>query len=186
MPWLALNYDDRDAKNDLSSIFDVEGITSLVVLGPKVNGKRAVINGSARGSASMDNVSAFPWPPMPYADLAQGAECNGSDINESPAIVVLCEGADDEEQAECVQAIKEVSTSQPEGSEMLFFYGKVAGGICSRIRELTNTDKKMDEVVMIKLDIPDNGGYYVSDCNDITRENIEKFMANPGSRQQLG
>jgi nucleoredoxin len=185
MPWLALKYEDRDAKSALSSMFEVEGIPSLVVLGPKVNGKRAVINGSARGSASEDNLAAFPWPPLPYGDLSQGVECNGSDINDSPAIVVLCEGADDDEQAECVQAIKDVATSQPAGSNMLFFYGKDTGGIADRIRELTQTDKKRDEVTMIKLDLEDNGAYYVSDCNDITKENIEKFMANPGERQQI-
>ena len=39
---------------------------------------------------------------------------------------------------------------------------------------------------MIKLDIPDNGGYYVSDVKDITEASITAFMNSPGERVQLG
>lgn len=186
MPWLALPYADRDAKSSLSKIFDVSGIPSLVVLGPKVDGKREVINGSARGEASVDNVAEFPWHPKPYANIAETAECNGSDINESPAIVVLCEAADDDEQKDIIAAVKAVATKQSKESELLFFYGAKSGGLVDRVRQLCGFDGKKDEVTMLKLDIPDNGGYYVSDCKDITVDSIEAFMENPGNRVQLG
>ena len=40
---------------------------------------------------------------------------------------------------------------------------------------------------MLKLDIPDNGGYYVAEgVKDITVEAIEKFVKDSGERQQLG
>jgi nucleoredoxin len=186
MPWMALPYAERDAKKDLSKIFNVDGIPSLVVLGPKVNGTREVINGSARGSASMDNVADFPWYPKPYGDLSETVECNGSDINESPAIVVLCESADDDEQKEIIAAVKAVASKQDKDSEMLFFYGAKSGGFVDRVRQLCGVDGKKDEVTMIKLDIPDNGGYYISDSKDITLDSIEEFMASPGNRVQLG
>jgi len=170
----------------MSKMFEVEGIPSLVVLGPKKDGKREVINGSARGEASIANLASFPWHPKPYADLSKGAECNGSDINESPAVVVLCEGGDDDEQKEVIEAVKAVAEKQGKGGEMLFFYGCVGGGIVDRIRELTKQQNKQGEVVMMLLDIPDNGGYYVSKEQDITVANIEKFMNERGERQQLG
>jgi len=78
MPWLAIPFSNRDAKEGLSKHFGVEGIPSLVVLSPKdAGGNRSVINASARGSCSMDNVADFPWSPKPYSDLSQTAECNG-------------------------------------------------------------------------------------------------------------
>jgi nucleoredoxin len=184
MPWLALRYSDRDAKNALSKVFNVEGIPTLVVLDKKIDGKRKVINGGARSDATLDNVGEFPWPLKPYADLSKGVDCNGSDINDSPAILVLCEGADDDEQAEIVAAVKEVASKQ-KGGDLLFFYGCTLEGPVPRVRELCKL-KDPEKVILMKLDIPDNGGYYVSDENDITVENIEKFIASPGNRQQLG
>ncbi|GMI52462.1 hypothetical protein TeGR_g14590 [Tetraparma gracilis] len=188
MPWLALPYADRDAKSALSKMFDVDGIPSLVVLGPKAaDGTRPVINGSARGEADMDNLAAFPWHPKPFADLAKTVECNGSDINESPAIIVFAESADDDEQKEIVAAVKAVAEKEKEKKgENLFFFATQAGGVVDRVRQLTGIEGKKDEVIMIKLDIPDNGGYYVSDVKDITEASITAFMNSPGERVQLG
>jgi hypothetical protein len=108
MPWLALPFAEREAKGALSKMFGVEGIPSLVVLGPKgADGSRATVNGSARGEASLDNAAAFPWPPKPFADLARTVECNGSDINESPAVIVFCEMGDDDEQREVSEHLNE-------------------------------------------------------------------------------
>ncbi|GMI00238.1 hypothetical protein TrLO_g11324 [Triparma laevis f. longispina] len=186
MPWMALDYEKRDAKEALSKMFDVSGIPFLVVLGKKVDGKRSVISGNARGNATMDQVADFPWYPKPFAELSQTAECNGSDINDSPAIVVLCEAEDDEEQGNIRKAVKAVAEKQPKGTEMLFFYGTQDSGVVPRVRQLCGLTDKKGETVMIKLDIPDNGGYYVSKEVDITEESIEAFMGDAGERQQLG
>mmetsp|Transcript_5893 Transcript_5893/g.11817 ORF Transcript_5893/g.11817 Transcript_5893/m.11817 type:complete len:413 (+) Transcript_5893:46-1284(+) len=186
MPWTAIPFSNRDAKNELSKMFEVEGIPSLVVLGPEVDGKREIITTSARGSASMDNIADFPWRPKPYAELSATVECNGSDINDSPAIIVLCEAADDEEQKEIKEAVQKVAEKQPEETGLLFFYATGSAGPVPRVRQLCNVPESKYETVMIKLDIPDDGGYYVSECNDFTVENIEKFIAAPGERKQLG
>lgn len=56
-----------------------------------------------------------------------------------------------------------------------------------RVRQLCGLSDKKGETVMLKLDIPDNGGYYIAkDMKDITVETIESFMADSGERQQLG
>jgi nucleoredoxin len=186
MPWLALPYENREAKNSLSKIFEVEGIPSLVVLGPSIDGKREVINAAARGAASLDNIADFPWRPKPYSELSSTVECNGSDINESTAVIVLCEAADDDEQKEIKDAVKGVAEKQKAlGSDLLFFYGTSSSGAVPRVRELCKIPESKFETVMIILDIPDNGGYYVSDCTDITAENIEKFIADKKDRKQL-
>ncbi|GMI20459.1 hypothetical protein TeGR_g4999, partial [Tetraparma gracilis] len=89
--------------------------------------------------------------------------------------------------AQVVDAVKAVASRQPEGADMLFFYATTGGGVVDRVRDLCKiSDAKFrGDAVMVKLDIPDNGGYYVSDCSDISAEAIEKFMASPGERRQL-
>ena len=187
LPWLALPVSPREAKNELSKLFEVEGIPSLVVLGPEVDGKREVINASARGSASLDNIADFPWSPKPYSELSATVECNGSDINESTAIIVLCEAADDDEQKEIKGIVKELAEKhKEEGSDLLFFYGTSSSGAVPRVRELCKVPESKFETVMIKLDIPDKGGYYISDCTDITAENVASFIKDSGDRKQLG
>jgi nucleoredoxin len=41
MPWLAIPFEEAEAKNKLSKLFEVSGIPALVVLGPKVRKKDA-------------------------------------------------------------------------------------------------------------------------------------------------
>jgi len=43
----------------------------------------------------------------------------------------------------------------------------------------------MDGVIMALLDIPDNGGFYVSAATDLNQENILQFLDNPGERHQM-
>merc|ERR1712159_475708 len=75
MPWLALPYADRDAKNDLSKCFGVSGIPSLVLLDTDFS----VITKNGR-SAVMQDISEFPFHKL-VADLAAGAD----GINETPS-----------------------------------------------------------------------------------------------------
>jgi len=110
-----------------------------------------------------------------------------SDINEAPAIIVLCENEDDDEQKDIVAAVKAVATKQPKGSELLFFYGCSTGGIVERIRQLCKLDgNNKGDTFMIKIDIPDEGAFYVSKEKDINADSIEAFMKDSGNRQQLG
>lgn len=71
-----------------------------------------------------------------YADLSETVMCRGSDINRSPSIIVLCEMADDDEQKEIINVLKEVSERQPEDSDLLFFYGTRSMGPVLQIREV--------------------------------------------------
>ena len=77
MPWLALPFADRERKEALSKFFDVQGIPSLVVLGPvdEKTGEREVINKSARDAVGGDATGeSFPWAPNMGNDHGHGHE----------------------------------------------------------------------------------------------------------------
>jgi len=60
MPWLALPYDERDAKEELAGNFNVRGIPTLVF----VDGKTGeTINPNARGLVQSEDPTGakFPW-----------------------------------------------------------------------------------------------------------------------------
>merc|ERR1711943_2437 len=90
--YLALPFSKRTEKAELSSMFGVQGIPSFAIVG--TDGK--AINTNARGkvSAGVDTVLAQGWAPPAVGDMAEGPEAAGTDINETPSIVVMCEGAD--------------------------------------------------------------------------------------------
>merc|ERR1711939_1045507 len=97
MPWLALPYADRDAKNELSKCFGVEGIPSLVLLDEDFS----VITKKGR-SAVMRDVSEFPFHDKPVADLA--TETDG--LNDAPCVIVLADKATPDEQAKAYDALE--------------------------------------------------------------------------------
>merc|ERR1712203_852429 len=82
----------RQAKNDLSSMFGVEGIPSFAVC----SGDGTILNVNARGkvAAGAEAVLASGWEPPAVGDMAEGPEAAGTDINECPTVVVMCEGCD--------------------------------------------------------------------------------------------
>jgi len=203
MPWLALPFAERERKEALSKHFEVSGIPTLVVLGPAAaDGSRPVITTGARGAVGADPKGAeFPWHPKPCEELSRTHECNGSDINESPALVLLMEGADDAAKKELGAAMLRVATERAgadkaAGSDpsMIFFTAKSGDGVVSRVRELTKlTQASTTEPSLLLLDIPDNGGYYVRDAQQgaVDEAAIRSFLAQyaegalSSQRQQL-
>jgi nucleoredoxin len=201
MPWLALPFADRERKGALSKAFDVSGIPSLVVLGPvdEATGERPVINKNARGAAGADAAGAdFPWAPKPLEDLATTAECNGSDINESPALVALLEGCDDKVQAAAKAALGEVAAeiaaagkTSADGPAAICFFACEGKGVVPRVRQLCSLPAPADKPTLMLLDIPDDGGFYVSAETELSADAIRGFLASyssgalKGERQQL-
>ena len=193
MPWLALPFSNRKAKGALSNMFDVSGIPTLVTIAPD----GTVINKSARGPVAQDPTGAnFPWPPAPLEDLEGGVECNGFDINEKPALIVLCDGAAQAVKDEVTAALLPIATEMAEagksaedGPECIFFTGKQAGGVVPRIRDLTGLKEVPATAQMIMLDIPDDGGFYVAGDVPVNAESIRGFLedykSKSLSRQQL-
>lgn len=196
MPWLSLPFGDP-RKDGLSNRFEIEGIPSLVILDPDLN----IVTSSARNAVMQDpQGTKFPFYPEPIESLSNGAECFGYDINSKAALVILMENADDSDQDDAKDALipfanklcKEKANS-PEGPELLFFYAFEPSNVSSRIRQLCKlppAEKSGDEVTMLLLNIPDNGGFYISSEKDINSETIqsflEKFKTGGLERKQLG
>lgn len=198
--YLALPFADRKAKNDLSTMFGVEGIPSFAVVG--ADGQ--VLNSNARSkvSAGVEEVLATGWEPPAVGDMAAGPEAGGTDINECPTIVIMCEGCDSTAQQSIVEAMTplakryiEEGKKCGEDPKYIFLIAK-GGGPIDQLKSLTKKDAG-DEIaaagnkpVMLLFDIPDNGGFYLAATNDISTGSIEAFLkskeAGNEKRCQLG
>merc|ERR1719160_1998524 len=184
--YLALPYSKRKEKEELSSRFGVNGIPCFVVVGP--DGQ--VVNANARGkvSAGVEAVVAQGWAPPAVGDMAEGAEAAGTDINECPSIVVMCEGADAATQKSVEETLEPlarmyIAEAKATGDDpkYIFLIAK-GGGPIEQLKALTKKDAGdvIDAAgkrpVMLLFDIPDNGGFYLADTNDITSNSVETFL----------
>lgn len=175
MPWLAIPLSDRSRKTALSNLFEVEGIPTLVI----VDSEGKTVNADGRAAVAADPEGAnFPWRPEPVLDLSVGA----SGINEAPSVVVMMEGVAADEQSKVIDALRAVSTPMLEAAferdtepELRFFFASAENGMTSQIRRLTSTSADRKPKMML-IDIPDNGGYYVSDATDITVDAVRAFV----------
>jgi nucleoredoxin len=182
MPWLALPYSNREGKADLSGIFDINGIPSLVTLDP--SGK--VINKSARGAASADpDGLMFPWAPEPVDDINKDQD----GLNEETCVIALLGGATDAEKKARLADINAVgkkffdeAKSKGKDPEFRFFYSNTDGGIVGQIRKLTQIG---DGAKTIILDIPDNGGFYVADKEGDVGALLAAYKSKKLKRKQL-
>lgn len=175
MPWLALPYARRDTAAALSSKFGVGGIPTLVTLDPSLE----IVSRGARGAAAADPMGLnFPWPALPYAELSATGECNGSSIDQSPALVVLCFMVQDSDREECIESLREISQS-PAGkaSELLFFTACANQGVAAHVlRDCTSSGLVLGtDPVLLLLDVP-NGAFYFKACSFVTRAAIGEFI----------
>ena len=188
MTFCALPFAERAAKEQLSKRFGIRGIPSLLMLGPldTATGERPLINPEMRAIISSADdagewIQDFPFYPKPYQDLATGA---ADGINEHRSLIVFCENEDDADQSDIVKAVKTVAEARKD-SGTKFFYATQPGGVATAVRRAVKLENKVDTTLVL-LDIPDNGGYYLSyPKDDITHDLLLQFLDNPGERQQL-
>merc|ERR1712185_328777 len=120
--------------------------------------------------------------------MAEGGEAAGTSINDCPSIVVMCEGADAATQKSIEGALeplakKYIEEAKATGNDpkYIFLIAK-GGGPMEQLKALTKKDAgdaiaaAGTKPVMLLFDIPDNGGFYVSSTNDITRDSVEAFI----------
>mmetsp|Transcript_19040 Transcript_19040/g.42851 ORF Transcript_19040/g.42851 Transcript_19040/m.42851 type:complete len:285 (-) Transcript_19040:265-1119(-) len=180
MPWLALKYSDRKLKDQLSSMFGVNGIPSLVIVGPD----GATITREGRGVVASDPEGVeFPWHPKPVPDLKSGP---GS-LNEVPTVIALCEDCHPGMQAAAVEAMTTLAqqyldrqkAAGEEEPAMAFAIATEAGGIAERIRTLTELPKDVGTLPqLLLLDIPDDGAFYSGPEGEFTSATVAKFVAD--------
>jgi len=193
MPWLALPFENREAKEALSQHFGVRGIPTLVVLERDApHAPWRVLTRDGRGCVARK--AAFPddWRPRPYGDIAQTVESKDSDINDVAALVVLAEGLDDaDKRSQVVAAVQAFAETRRDDKDLLVFYATTDAGPVGKIRELTHTKPDAARPTVLKLDIPDNGAFYVKDDLDaVDVASLEAFLADVAAskvgRRQLG
>jgi len=185
MPWLAIPQGDK-RKNLLSKRFGVRGIPSFVLVDAATG---ETINGNARGKVSADPTGAeFPWHPKALVDMtADGPE----GINEELSLCVMLEGCDDATTAAAKAVLEPLAeASKKEGEDTLFLFAPKVGDVTGKIRQLTQLGEPTATPQMVLLDIPDEGGFYVSPATEVTAETVmgflEAYKAKALERKQLG
>jgi len=183
MTFCAFPFEDRQAKADLSSRLGVGGIPSLIMLGPKPagGGDRPVINDTVRSIIEHgDYISEFPYHPKTFSDLSQSSDA----INKFKCLLVFHEGGDDEEQDDIKQAVTTVAQSCSD-KNLRFFWATSSDGMAEDVRNFLNLGPVKEKPLMVLVDIPDDGSYYISSETNITADTIRAFMDNPGEKMQL-
>merc|ERR1712078_928766 len=185
MPWLALDFEDRQRKAQLSSMFGVRGIPALII----VDKDGSVITKEGRGALSSDPQGAkFPW----YPPAVNNAKDGPGDINEVPTVVVLCEANAPEEQAVIEEAMTSVAkqyiekqkAAGQESPEFNFIIATEDAGIAPQLRKLMSLpalNPEKQEVIPAKLmlvDIPSDGAFHEGPSGAISTSVLEKFLSD--------
>lgn len=189
-PWLALDYAQREEKEQLSKCFGVEGIPTFVI----IDADGSVISKDGRTAVSKDPTGVnFPWHPEPVIDLADGP----GPLNEAACVIALCDGADEAAAKAAEEAmtpvakkfIAEAKAKGEEDPEIAFMIAKTGVGLVGQIRKLTKTETVGSTPQIILMNIPDDGAFYVGAEGGVTAEYVEKFVqdfkAGSLTRQQL-
>lgn len=166
MPWLALPYSNRKGKEELSTMFGVRGIPSLVTLS---NGGSDVINGSARGLAGNDPEGKdFPWYPKAVNDVNEVTD----GLNEEVCVIVLLDGASADDQTKRKEDLEAVggkyyaeARANKTESKYRFFFETKKSSVSLQIRKLCAVE---DGAKTIVLNLGDEGSfYYAKDEGDV-------------------
>ena len=183
MTFCALPFEERQAKADLSSRLQVRGIPSLMMFGPRPadGGDRPLINASLRSVIEQgDYVSDFPYTPKRYGDLNKTSD----NINNLKCLIVFHESGDDEEQ-ESIQRALQKALEHCEDTTIRLFWANSPTGLSKSVREALRLGPVKKDPLMVLLDVPDQGVYYVSEQIDISFDSILGFITNPGERRHL-
>lgn len=182
MPWVALPFADREAKQNLSELYGVQGIPTLVVLDSE--GKLVTDQGTSMLSKDPTGQNLPDgWRPQPLADVND----DPSPLNSETCVIAL--GGDQAVQDAMAEVAKEHhQAAGMEVDKMSFrFFTATEGNVESQIRKLTELDG-VKEPTLLVLDIPDDGGFYV--CGgaitaDSVRTAIDQYKAKELERKQL-
>jgi hypothetical protein len=163
---------------------EITSYPTLVMLGPKPVdeddnfGDRPVINTEVRAVIENgDYISDFPFYPKPWGDLCKTTD----DINTHKCLIVFHEGGDDEEQMDVEDAIRDAAEEyRGDGDEFVKFYWACDADapLSSNIRQACQLGPVGRAPIMILLDIPNDGFFFVSDAEEITAETIGNFLSN--------
>merc|ERR1712099_105642 len=150
-------------------MFEVQGIPTFIIVQP--DGK--VVNKSARGLIPDAVAADFPWAPPPVGDIE-----SPEGINDTPALVFMMEKCEQALQQSILAAAEGVAKeySAQEDLEMIFFAARKDGSISGKIRGMCKLDAASQPPAVVLLDIPDNGGYYISTQAEVNEGSIRAMI----------
>jgi len=200
--YLALPFSKRKEKAALSDMCGVEGIPTFAIVGPD----GTIINKNGRGkiTAGVAAVLEAGWEAPVVGDMDEGPEVAGTDINQCPAIIVLCDGCDDAAQVAARQALeplakKYLDDAKKSGDDPKYIFLVAGdGNAAQQVKALTQNGagsamaaaKKEGRPAVILFDIPDNGAFYISSATEVTTTGVEAFLSSKEAgregRLQLG
>jgi len=176
MPWLAIpNGDAR--KNALSKMFGVEGIPTFVIVDAET-GKTVTTKG--RGAVGSDPTGAdFPFRPKPVCDLSHD---DPDGINEELCVLAMLEGCDKTAVDAAMAAMTPLAAAaKAKGDTTMWFVASASEGPAPQIRKLAQLGEPTGKPQLLLLDIPDDGGFYVSEATEVTAEAVSALL--DGHRQ---
>lgn len=183
MPWMALDYSDRKLKAQLSELFGVSGIPSVVI----IDADGSIISKDGRSAIASDPTGEnFPWYPKPVFNLKGGP----GTIQEVPTVIACCEGAspDDRKRIEdamtplAAKLLADAKAAGEEEPEIGFAMLSEPGGIGPQLRQLMSMGEPSGEPQLMILDIPDQGGFYAGPVGAITEDVVGKLVEDYKSK----
>jgi len=176
MPWMAVPFDDEPRREALNSMFEVEGIPTLVIVDYDT-GK--VITKEGRSAVGMDaKGAAFPWNPKPINELTRSA---AGTLNDTAALIVFLGDVAGDDEKKVIGALEPLAKEVLAGNseDLSFFVGK-KDTIVSRVRDLFGSAGSGEGATWMMgiLDIP-KGSVFVADkmkqSTDITDASVRAF-----------
>lgn len=180
---MALDYSDRKLKAQLSELFGVSGIPSVVI----IDADGSIISKDGRSAIASDPTGEnFPWYPKPVFNLKGGP----GTIQEVPTVIACCEGAspDDCKRIEdamtplAAKFLADAKAAGEEEPEIGFAMLSEPGGIGPQLRQLMSMGEPSGEPQLMILDIPDQGGFYAGPVGAITEDVVGKLVEDYKSK----
>jgi len=187
MPWLAVPYSDRERKESLSRVFGITGIPSLVILSPDLS----VVSANARGRIGGDpEGNEFPWGPRTLTNIDE----DPSDANEFVCVYFVKGNMGDDDANAIMDEMRAQgqkyidSAASADSREFIFYYSNdTNGGVSSQIVTSFEDAPSGDGPMMILLDIPAGGKYYIHSEASVSavKEIIDSYKAGSITLSQL-
>ena len=162
MPWLSLGYDNPAVKK-LKSILELEGIPTLVMC----NTEMEAISADGVQAVKSTGAVGFPWLPSTVKDLNEEPD----DINAQACLTLFLENCDEATKEAKIAILNEIADQIKD--VVSIFYVKENGDVSEQIRGMIGSQ---ESPLLSIVNIPDNGGYYISDAAEITAESILAFV----------
>lgn len=179
----AIPFSNITARTGLLQRLAIRGYPTLLMLSPTdhSSGDRTIVNANIRGIIETgDYLSEFPYNSKLYGDLNH----TPMDINDHKCLIVFHEGGDDTEQNDIMDAVKRASSCVVPDLQM--YWAMTVTSVSKSVREALQLDRVTPDAIVLLLDIPDCGAYYISQHDGpVTQDVIVNFVNAPGKRQQM-